>query len=110
MKNFPKVLSTKADYLYIKEHFPPELWVPHFQALLDSKNAWRLAHQLKPGDVGKEDATHKVSESKFGCRDVMCVRFQYKFEENPKAKIFRLGFTVSEVESILHGVVSNTSC
>ena len=60
MKGYPKTLSSKKDYLYVREHFSREQWLPDFQALLDSYQDWFFGKHLETKDEGIEDDTHKI--------------------------------------------------
>lgn len=105
MVGFPKHLNTKQDYLYIKEHFPEEQWLPEFQRLLDDRMAWESVKQLADsgGKLGKAeegitDDIHKVVTVE---TDGKIERFQYELREDSRCKLYRLGFTVAEVEEIV---------
>lgn len=102
MIGFPKWFNTKQDYLYVKEHFPREQWLPHFQALLDTRMAWLNVGKLESPEQGITDETHKVV--KVGGEDGMPVEYyQYEYKEDPNCRLLRLGFTVEEVEQIISG-------
>ncbi len=100
MRGFPKHLSTRDDYLYVRENFPPEQWRPRFQALLDERFAWLPVGPLAAGEPGIEDATHRVVEHTDE-REQVIERVQEEYREDPNAAIFRLGFAVAEVEGML---------
>ena len=91
-------LNTKADYLNFKQHFPPEVWEPEFQALLDGRKNWLNTGKLAEEQAGVVDDTHKVIELKDDITNKVKERYQYKYQEDPNCKLFRLGFTVEEVE------------
>jgi hypothetical protein len=101
MRGFPKHLNTKADYLYVKENFPPEQSRPAFQRLLDERFAWLPVGPLKAGDKGLEDKTHRVVEMRDESGQNVTERVQEEYREDPNATIFRLGFTVEEVKEHL---------
>lgn len=98
MKGFPKWLNSKADYLYVKDNFPKEQWEDKFQALLDDRLSWFNIGEIT--NDGITDDTHKVvvsenmGESK---------KYQYELRENPDCTMYRLGFTVDELEALLQG-------
>ena len=100
MKGFPKNLNTKEDYLYIKEHFERNLWVPEFQKLLDTTSDWFFVKNLDTAEDGITDDTHKVVETEISS-DEPTVISQYEFRENPDAKLYKLGFTVEEVQQLI---------
>lgn len=100
MKGFPKNLNTKDDYLYIKEHFDRELWVPEFQKLLDTISDWFFVKNLDLEKDGITDDTHKIVEIETSS-DKPTILSQYEFRENPDAKLFKLGFTKEEIANII---------
>lgn len=99
MIGYPKHLNTREDYLYVKENFPREQWEGDFQALLDSYKDWFFAGTLESAEAGVNDDTHMVVDEVH--EDGTTSWSQYELKENPAAKIFRLGFTVEEVEGLL---------
>lgn len=100
MNGYPKRLNSKKDYLYVRENFPREQWLPDFQALLDSYMDWFWVKDLESKDEGIEDETHKIVETQeMESEEVKYA--QYELQENPTAKIFRIGFTVEEVEELM---------
>lgn len=100
MRGFPKHLNTKNDYLYIRTEYPADQWRPRFQSLLDERYAWLPISTLADGETGIEDDTHRVIEHSDE-QDQVVERVQEEYREDPHATIFRLGFTVSEVEALL---------
>ena len=93
MVGFPKHLNSKNDYLYVIENFPRPQWEPHLRALLDNRFGWFCTG---PADgEGATDATHRVEVMEDGGK------LQYEYRENPQATIYRIGFTVEEVEALL---------
>ena len=101
MQGYPKHLNTKADYYYVKEHFPKEMWAKDWQALLDSRKNWFFVEDLPNKESGIEDATHKVVESDDMEGNITYSQYELKDDEN--ATLYRLGFTVEEVEAALAG-------
>jgi hypothetical protein len=101
MKGFPGYLNTRADYEYVRDNFPPEQWRSRFQALLDERFSWLPVGPLAEGAPGVEDASHRVVEHYDGTGQAVVSRVQEEFREDPAALIFRLGFTVEEVEDAL---------
>lgn len=100
MKGYPNILNSKEDYYYVKENFPKELWGKDWQALLDSKDDWFFDHYLAKGEIGITDDTHKV-EIEMGMMGEENKSVQYVLKENPTCKLYRLGFTVEEVEKAI---------
>lgn len=101
MKGLPKTLNSKQDYLYLKENTSKEYYVPFFQELLDSRFGWYFVENLPTGKEGINDDTHKIVVNE-GMRENEEITYaQYELKENENAKIFRLGFTVEEVQKII---------
>lgn len=98
MVGYPKFLNTKEDYEYVRANFPREQWEPDFKALLNERYEWFNLGEIE--DEGVTDDTHKVVEDKRD--DETVVRYQYEYKENENARIYRLGYTVEEVEAILN--------
>jgi len=101
MKGFPRHFNSKEDFLYVKEHFPREMWALRFQALLDDRMKWMQVRKLEKGETGQTDETHCVVQTKDENGKVV-QEDQYELRENHLAKLFRIGFTVNEVEDILN--------
>lgn len=101
MRGFPKHLNSKQDYLYVIQEFPPEQWLPRLQSLLYERFAWLPTGKLADGDNGVTDDTHRVIEMHDETGQVVVERVQEHYIEDPNATIFRLGFTVEEVQAIL---------
>lgn len=100
MVGFPKHCNTKEDYLYVQEHFPREQWEPVFQALLDERLAWLNTGKLKSVD-GVTNKTHKVVTVGGEEDGTPLQHYQYEFKEDENCKLFRVGFTVEEVQLLL---------
>lgn len=98
MRGFPKTLSSKEDYLYVKDNFSVEEWKPEWQKLLDNHQVWMPTGEVASEAAGVTDATHKVEKME---EDGKVTFMQYELQDNPEAKIYRLGFTVAEVEAAL---------
>lgn len=97
MMGFSKWLNSKQDYLYVKDNFPKQQWVDKFQSLLDERLAWFNLGEI--ADDGITDETHKVVENEI---DGAFVKYQYELKENPGSTLYRIGFTVDEVNKILN--------
>lgn len=95
MRNYPKHLNTKADYEYVRTHFPKNKWEKDFKALLETDEWFNLGEIT--GD-GTTDDTHKVVTDEQAGK-----KYQYELKDNPDAKIYRLGYTKDEVNAILAG-------
>ncbi len=93
MRGFPKHFNSKQDFMNCLELFPEETKA-ELQRLLDDRFVW-VDTAILNGTAGVVDSTHRVIESDDGL-------IQQELKEDTNAKLFRLGFTVSEVEEILN--------
>lgn len=93
MVGFPKWLNSKDDYLFIKENYPREQWEPYFRALLKERFGWFYVGLADGGGIA--DDTHNIEIMEDGSK------LQYEYRENQQSMIFSLGFTVSDIETIL---------
>lgn len=100
MRGYPKHLNTKADYLYVIEQFPKEDWKKDLQDLIDSSKDWITTGEVESVAKGKTDKTHRVLEETD--EESKTTKYlQQELQEIPTAKIFKLGFTIKEVQSYL---------
>lgn len=99
MKGYPKTLASREDYEYVAANFPPELWRPDWQNLLDTMCDWFFVRELTDLSEGVTDDTHKVevNEDETGAKTYT----QYEWRVNPTCKLFRIGFTEQEVRDKL---------
>lgn len=104
MEGYPKYLNTKADYIYVKNNFLCENWKPDFQRLLDDRLSW-INQGLTTEVEGITDETHKVIENKAMGNEEETQYFQFEYTKDVGCKLFRLGFTVAEVEEILQEAI-----
>lgn len=93
MRGFPKTISTKKDIQNLLPLYPEETR-EYLQKLLDTRFIWRSTGAIAEGTAGVQDATHRVMRTENGLE-------QFELVEDENAKIFRLEFTVSEVEEML---------
>ena len=98
MQGYPKHLNTKTDYIYVKDNFPREEWAKDWQALLDSRKNWFFVATLADEKDGVTDETHKVVKNDDGENVTYS---QYELRDDETADIYRLGFTVEEVQAAL---------
>lgn len=101
MQGYPKHLNSKADYLYVKDNFPKEQWEKDFQKLLDSRKDWVTTGTVASVEAGVTDATHRVIPEYEENGTEPTSYAQQELQDIPTAKIFRLGFTVEEVEGYI---------
>lgn len=93
MKGFPKVLNSKQDYFNCLPAYPNET-KEALKALLDNRFSWFDVAVLADGVSGITDSTHRV----IGDSE----KIQQELREDENALIFKLGFTVQEVEGLLN--------
>ena len=93
MRGFPRTITTKNDIQNLLQLYPDETREV-LRQLLDTRFVWRSTGPIAEGTAGVQDATHRVMRTESGLE-------QFALVEDENAKIFRLGFTVSEVEEIL---------
>lgn len=104
MRGFPKNLNTKFDYEFVLANFTDTAEgkakvKQEFQKLLDSVKGWFFVKDLPSAEAGIEDETHKVVVSKNENDEDTFT--QYELRDNPTCKLFKLGFTVAEVQAIV---------
>ena len=93
MRGFPKTISTKIDVQNLFQLYPDETR-EYLQKLLDTRFIWRSTGAIAEGASGIQDATHRVMRTESGLE-------QFELVEDENAKIFRMGFSVAEVEEML---------
>jgi len=102
MKGYPRHLNTRADYDFVRQNFEKSLWLPDYEALLNSYQEWFFVKHLDAESEGINDATHKVITVTPIDNDGTPTSYdQYELRTNPQARIFELGFSVEEVQQII---------
>ena len=101
MIGFPKNLNSKFDYEYIRGNFPKEKWIGLFQNLLNERMQWFNIGKLDKKEDGITDDTHKIIENQEQ-GEQLAEYYQYELKEDQNCQLYKLGFTVKEVESILN--------
>lgn len=96
MQGFPKHLNSKADYLYIRDSFPKDKWQPYFQSLLDYRMQW-----FNTGEITGEGVTDDNHKVVINANNGETHKYQYEVKEDANCTLYRLGFTIEEVEKIL---------
>lgn len=96
MRDYPKHLNTKADYLYVMENFPKEKWEADFKNLLVGLKDWFNLGKIEDDSDGITDATHKVEVD-----EQTGDKYQFELKDNPNCLLNRIGFTESEVKGYL---------
>lgn len=93
MRGFPKTVSTKNDIQNLRQLYPDETR-EYLQKLLDTRFVLRSTGAIAEGMAGVQDATHRVMRTESGLEE-------FELVEDENAKIFRMGFSVAEVEEML---------
>ena len=117
MKGYPKHLNSKADYYFVKDNFPREMWLKDWQKLIDTEKAWFMGDEVDAGK-GIEDDTHlviamtdskatqelidsaKTDEEKAKIEPVVKY-YQQELKVNPMCDMLTLGFTEDEVKTAI---------
>lgn len=103
MRGFPKWLSTKQDFLNCLQDYPEET-KRLLRGLAADRYIWEAVKELTDRSKGKEDETHRVLEQErttdSGEREIYFVQLERKEDKN--ARMFQLGFTVKEIESLIY--------
>ena len=80
----------------------PELTKQALRCLLADRFIWQKTSNLADIADGITDVNHRViSEEEIIDGETRTVYYQMEEVENPNAQVFRLGFTVSEIERII---------
>jgi len=110
MVGYPKHLNSRADYDYVRQNFPAEQWLPSYKSLLTNTEEWFFTKNLNSKAEGIEDDTHKIivnTTTAAEGEEAVETYAQYELRVNENAKIFRMGFTVQEVEAIIAAAENN---
>ena len=105
MRGIPKFFNTKQDYLNVLAM--PESEVPTskkrelLEDLLQNLVDWFPVGPLAKKEDGIEDDEHKIVESGGEMEGETVTYTQYELRTNTGAPIFRVGFTVKEVQDLL---------
>lgn len=103
MRDFPKHLNTKDDYMYVLNHFSKEKVLPLFQNLLDTMKDWFFVRELGQQESVADTPTMKtIATENNETKEITYA--VYELQENPQCKLYRLGFSVEEVETIINKV------
>ncbi|WP_144756129.1 MULTISPECIES: hypothetical protein [Bartonella] len=104
MIDYPEHLNSKQDYLNMLSFDKGET-VRRLKGLLETRFYWVFVKELCDGEDGVEDATHRVyisQEIPFDLEgELIEKRYQYELQESEYAPLFRLGFSVEEVEKLI---------
>lgn len=95
------ILNTKQDYLNLLQ-IDRIQGINRLQSLLDSRFTWQWVKDLAKDEAGIEDDMHKIlPEIDEGEDGLQRNRMQFALKQYQHAEIFRLGFTVDEVEQLI---------
>lgn len=93
--NINELLITKQDYISCLNIFPIEV-KNALQQLLNDRFVWKTTAILSNINDGISDDTHRVLIQN---NDII----QQEYTEDINSQLFNIGFSVSEVESIING-------
>ena len=101
MRGFPKNFETKQDYMNSLSMYP-EQTKARLRGLLADRFSWQKTADLESAADGISDETHRVSgEKSLDKKGNETVKYiQLEWLEDSNAALFRLGFTVSELEDL----------
>ena len=102
---FPTWFNIKQDYYNTIPQYPIETKAA-LQALLDSRMVWFNVKTIEEKTEGITDKTHRVIESQSLEKDEE-VYYQQELKEDPNARLFRMGFTVKEVQGLIDSIQEN---
>ena len=93
MIGYPRHLNTKADYEYVKKHYPDK-YEEEMQKLLKTKDNYFAVKTLEKGEIGVETETMKIVEIEN--TDGIIERVQMELKPDPNSKFYKLGFSDEE--------------
>jgi len=100
MRGFPKVLNSRQDYENIVSDFGYTEKVERaYQGLLNTAEKYEFDKEL----AAESDRTGPAPEYKVMTQEEEGTEkiVQFKLVDNPNGKIFRLGFTIDEVQEVI---------
>lgn len=102
MRGFPQFLATKQDFMNCLPMYPKETKRALRNLLADRFN-WEVTKELSDKSKGKEDETHRILEQQRTNDDgeIETYFVQLEKKEDSNARMFQLGFTVDEIESLI---------
>ena len=101
MKGMPKHWNTKKDVMVSLDHSPDQTKA-YLQTFVDGIEKWMTDRKLDEGESGIEDDTHKIKEIKDEETGEVVERYQLEWKEDPNCKLYRLGFTKDEAQSVIN--------
>ncbi len=106
MRGFPKYtdIATKYDVENLKGIFPKET-KKFLETLKNDRFIWICTNILGENETGITDATHKVVETKETTEENSAIiRQQLELQEDPNARIFRMGYTLEQVDELIESL------
>ena len=100
MRGFPKVLNSRQDYENIVSDFGYTEKVKRaYQGLLNTAEKYEFDKELaaESDRTGPTPKYKVMTQEEEGTEKIV----QFKLVDNPNGKIFRLGFTVDEVQEVI---------
>ena len=101
MRGFPKVLNSKKDYENVINDFGYTSKVKRaYQGLLNTAKKYKFDKELaaESDRTGPEPEYKVMTQEEEGTETIV----QYKLVDNPNGKIFKLGFTIDEVQEVIN--------
>lgn len=96
MRGLPKHFNSKQDYLNCLQDTELKAGAKaDLQRLLDNRYVWVDTAILEASETGVTDSTHRVIDGED-------VKIQQELQEDERAELFALGFTVQEVEDLIN--------
>jgi len=100
MRGFPKVLNSRQDYENIVSDFGYTEKVKRaYQGLLNTAEKYKFDKELAAESerTGPAPEYKVMTQEEEGTEKIV----QFKLVDNPNGKIFRLGFTIEEVQEVI---------
>jgi len=100
MRGFPKVLNSRQDYENVVNDFGYTAKVKRaYEGLLNTAEKYEFDKEL----AAESDRTGPAPEYKVMTQEEEGTEtiVQYKLVDNPNGKIFKLGFTIDEVQEVI---------
>ena len=101
MRGFPKVLNSRQDYENVVNDFGYTAKVKRaYEGLLNTAEKYKFDKELAAeSDLTGPEPEYKVmTQEEEGKEKIV----QYKLVDNPNGKIFKLGFTIDEVQEVVN--------
>ena len=101
MRGFPKVLNSRQDYENVVNDFGYTAKVKRaYEGLLNTAEKYEFDKELAAeSDLTGPEPEYKVmTQEEEGTETIV----QYKLVDNPNGKIFKLGFTIDEVQEVVN--------